>query len=86
MVHPDKEVQYDETRAYSEQFSLIFLTNFSVSYKINKKKSTHEFAVKLLNATNYKEYGGHEYNIKTGVIEPNRFAMSLPNIYYKVEF
>lgn len=86
MEHPDKEVQYDETKAYSRQFSPIFLTNFSVSYKINKKKCTHEFAVKLLNATNYKEYGGHEYNIKTGKIEVNRFAMSLPNIYYKVEF
>lgn len=86
LEHPDKEVQYDETRAYSQQFSPIFLTNFSLSYKMNKKKCTHEFAVKLLNATNYKEYGGHEYNLKTGKIEPNRFAMSLPNIYYKVEF
>lgn len=86
MEHPDKEVQYDETKAYSRQFSPIFLTNLSVSYKINKKKCTHEFAVKLLNATNYKEYGGHEYNIKTGKIEVNRFAMSLPNVYYKVEF
>ena len=86
LEHPDKEVQYDETRAYSQQFSPIFLTNFSVSYKRNKKKCTHEFAVKLLNATSYKEYAGHEYNLKTGKIEPNRFAMSLPNIYYKVEF
>lgn len=86
LEHPDKEVQYDETRAYSQQFSPIFLTNFSVSYKMNKKKCTHEFAVKLLNATSYKEYAGHEYNLKTGKIEPNRFAMSLPNIYYKVEF
>lgn len=86
LEHPDKEVQYDETRAYSQQFSPIFLTNFSLSYKMNKKKCTHEFAVKLLNATNYKEYAGHEYNLKTGKIEPNRFAMSLPNIYYKVEF
>ena len=33
-----------------------------------------------------KEHGGHEYNLKTGKIEVNRFAMSLPNIYYKVEF
>lgn len=86
LAHPDKEVQYDETRAYSKHFAPIFLTNFSVSYKINKKKSTHEFAVKLLNATNYEEHGGHEYNLKTGKIEVNRFAMSLPNIYYKVEF
>ncbi|WP_455672791.1 carboxypeptidase regulatory-like domain-containing protein [Phocaeicola sp.] len=86
MNHPDKEVQYDETRAYSKQFSPMFLTNFSVSYKINKKKSTHEFAVKLLNATGYKEHYGHEYNIKTGKIEENTGLTSLPNIYYKIEF
>lgn len=86
LEHPDKEVQFDETRANSQQFSPIFLTNISASYKINKKKCTHEFAVKLLNATGYEEYGGHLYNIKTGKIEVNRFAMSLPNIYYKIEF
>lgn len=84
--HPDKKVQYDETKAYSKQLSPVFLANISVSYKINKKRSTHEFAVKLLNATGYEEYGGHEYNIRTKKIEENRFAMSLPNIYYKVEF
>lgn len=86
LEHPDKEVQYDETKAYSKQLSPIVLTNISVSYKMNKKKCTHEFAVKLLNATGYEEYGGHLYNLKTGEIEVNRFAMSLPNIYYKIEF
>lgn len=86
LAHPDKEVQYDETRAYSKQLAPMFLTNFSVSYKINKKKSTHEFAVKLLNATGYEEYGGHLYNIKTHKIDENRYVTSLPNIYYKIEF
>lgn len=86
LEHPDKEVQYDEKKAYSKQLSPIFLTNISVSYKMNKKKCTHEFAVKLLNATGYEEYGGHLYNLKTDKIEMNRFAMSLPNIYYKIEF
>lgn len=42
--------------------------------------------MKLLNATNYEEYGGHVYNLKTKKIEANRYAMSLPNIYYKMEF
>lgn len=43
-------------------------------------------AVKLLNATNNEEYGGHAYNLKTKKIEANRYAMSLPDIYYKIEF
>lgn len=86
LEHPDKKVQYDETKAYSKQLAPIFLTNLSVSYKINKKKYTHEFAMKLLNANNYEEYGGHLYNLKTQKIEVNRYALSLPNIYYKIEF
>lgn len=86
MEHPDKEVQYDETKAYSKQYSPMLLTNFSVSYKINKKKSTHEIAVKLLNATGFKEHYGHEYNIKTSKIEERTNVTSLPNIYYKIEF
>lgn len=86
IAHPDREVQYDETRAYSKQFSPMFLTNFSVSYKVNKKKCTHEFAIKLLNATGYKEHYGHEYNIKTDKIEESTGTTSLPNIYYKIEF
>lgn len=86
MNHPDKTVQYDETRAYSKQYSPMFLLSFSASYKINKKKLSHEFALKMINATGYKEKYGHSYNFKTGEIKPNENAISLPNIYYKIEF
>lgn len=86
LAHPDHEVQYDETLAYSQQFSPIVLTNFSISYKMNRRRCTHEVAIKLINATNYKEFGGHGYNIRTGEIEVKRYAMSMPNLYYKMEF
>ena len=49
LKHPDKEVQYDETRAFSKQYSPMFIGNYTVSYRINKKKVSHEFAVKGLN-------------------------------------
>lgn len=86
MNHPDKTVQYDETRAYSKQYSPMFLLSFSASYKINKKRLSHEFALKMINATGYEEKYGYSYNFKTGKIEPNGNAISLPNIYYKIEF
>jgi hypothetical protein len=86
LAHPDKETQYDETKAYSKQFSPMCLANYTVSYRLNKKKVAHEFAIKSLNATGYKEYYGYEYNIKTGVIEPNRNKTSLMNISYKLDF
>lgn len=86
MVHPDKEVQYNEKNAYTEQFNPMFIADYSISYKINRRKTAHEFAIKGINATGYKEYYGHEYNLKTGIIEPNRHATSLINVSYKFDF
>lgn len=84
--HPDKETQYNENKAYSEQFSPMLVTNATVSFRMNKKKVSHEFAVKSLNTTGFKEYYGHQYNIRSGEIEPYRQATSIPNISYKLEF
>ncbi len=83
---PDKVVQHDETKAFTKQFSPMFIVNYTISYKINKKKVSHEFALKGLNATGCKEYYGHEYNFNTGEIKPLRSATALPNISYKLEF
>lgn len=86
MAHPDKEVQYDETRMYAEQFSPMFIGDFSISYKMNRKRVAHEFAIKSVNATKQKEYKEHKYNIQTGVIEPYRPETSMFNISYRIEF
>lgn len=86
LEHPDYEVQYDEHRAYARQFSPDFITNYTVSYKINRRKVAHEFAIKAINAGNCKEYYGHQYNLKTGIIEPEKHATTLTNFSYKLEF
>ncbi len=86
LAHPDKETQYDETRAYSKQLSPMFLANYTLSYRMNRNKVSHEFAVKGMNATGYKEYFGHEYNLKTGVIEPRRLKNAIFNITYRLDF
>ncbi len=83
---PDGFVQYDESQAFSRQHSPVFLSNFSVSYRINRKRVAHEFAVQVLNATGYKEFDGHVYNIKKGAIEENRQATVLMNVSYKIGF
>ncbi len=77
---------YDENNAFEEQLSPSLLGHFTVSYKINLKHISHEFAVKMLNVTGYKEYYGHRYNFKTKTVEENREATIIPNISYKIEF
>ena len=86
MAHLDQDTKYDETRAFSNQFSPIFLLNYSISYRMNRTKVSHEFAIKGLNATNTKEYYGFDYNIKNNKIEANKEATSLFNILYRLDF
>ncbi|MFV0417438.1 MAG: TonB-dependent receptor [Dysgonomonas sp.] len=83
---PDKLVQYDETKAFSKQLSPMLLANSSISYKINKKKISHEFAFQVVNLGRAKEYYGHDYNTKTNSIEENYGKTVLTNISYKIQF
>ena len=54
--------------------------------RINKKKVSHEFAVKGLNFMGTKEHYGHEYNVKTGKIDATDGSTVLTNVSYKLEF
>lgn len=81
---PDKWVQYDEKRAFSKQFDPILMFHYTVSYRINRKGKSHEFAIKTLSPG--KEYYGHSYNYKTGRIDSDREKGGLSNISYKFEF
>ncbi len=86
LAHPDKEVQYDETQVYAKQFSPMFIGDFSICYKMNRKRVAHEFAIKSVNATNQKEYVEHRYNVRTRQIEPYMNATSMFNVSYRIEF
>lgn len=84
LADPDKLVQYDEHRAYSKQFDPIFMLHYTVSYRINLKGKSHEFAIKVMSTG--KEYYGHSYNYKTGKIDADRQDGGISNISYKFEF
>lgn len=81
-----REVIFDERLAYSEQLKPVLWADFSVYYRINSRKTSHEFGLKWLNATFYDEYLGHEYNFKTGRVEEYRDGICMPNLYYKISF
>ena len=85
-ARPDKEVQYDESRAFSKQLPAAFIAHFTVSYKINRKHFAHEIALKMLNATFYDEYMGHSYNYKTHGIDKIYEGINVPNLSYKIAF
>ncbi len=81
-----KDVVYDETRAFSKQSDPILNASFTVSYKVNKKSVSHEFALKVLNATGQPDFYGYHYNLVKHSIDKDLATVVLPNLSYKIQF
>lgn len=87
LANPTHEVQYFEDQTYEKEHHPMTIFHYTVSYRINRPKVSHEFAVKHINASYTKNrYDEHYYNYKNGKIEPYEFSFSLPNVSYRVEF
>ena len=81
-----QNVVFDDTRAFTKQIDPSFIAHFTASYRINKKKVSHELALKVLNATNYGDLRGFKYNFKNQTVDEYREAIMIPNLSYKIEF
>jgi hypothetical protein len=79
-------VVFDETRAFSSQFPAALTSDITLSYKINKRKTSHEFALKILNIGGYTGQYGYIYNEKLQAVEKLSVIGILPNISYKIQF
>lgn len=82
----EKDIIFDETRAYSKQFSPAFTVDLGISYKLNKRRVSHEFGLQLLNLTGYTGQHGYQYNERKKEIEKIDVSNMLPNVSYKVQF
>jgi hypothetical protein len=80
------EVVTDETRAFDKQILPPFTAHFTALYRINRKKTSHEFALKIINLTQYKDFQGFQYNVQTGKVDEQREVIFIPNLSWKVEF
>jgi hypothetical protein len=80
-----RNLVYNNSRAYDVQHPTDFLCHFNIGYKINRNKLSHEIALQVINLTGSKEYLYH-YNYRTDKPELMEGTVTLPNIYYKIEF
>jgi len=81
-----KDIIYDESQAFSKQYLPALTSDFSISYKRNRKNVSHEFALKILNLTGYTGQHGYQYNEQTQKIEKINVVGILYNISYKIQF
>ena len=81
-----KDIVLDETKAFSKKFNPILNGDFSVSYRINKRKVSHEFSIKMLNVGVKTGMYFYEYNEKDRYIKKIDGIGLIPNISYKIYF
>lgn len=82
----EHDIVFDETQAYSKRFNPSINGDISLSFRINKKRVSHEFSLKMLNVGMTTGMHFYKYNEKTDVIEEKDGVGMIPNISYKVYF
>jgi hypothetical protein len=91
LVDTEKSAQtgttvYSEKDAYTQQQSAYFRTDLKISYKINRKKLTHEIAIDLQNITNHQNIFQQSFNPRTGKVNTTYQQGFLPIPFYRLTF
>lgn len=85
-THAAQDIVFDETKAFSVQSPSTLNVHFTASYKINKKNTSQEWALKILNVTGQSDFDGFKYNSKNKSIDKDVTSIVIPNLSYKIEF
>lgn len=76
----------DNTKVYQGQYPDYWRTDVSLSYKINKNKSTWSFGGDIQNATNRSNIISQYYELSSKSIKNNYALPRIPIIFARVEF
>ncbi len=80
------EIMFEESRAYSQQFKTALNGDLSINYRINKKKVSHEFSLKILNVGMSTGMFFYEYQENLREIKKENGTGLIPNLSYKIYF
>ena len=77
---------YKEDEAMALQFSPTNILDLTVSYKINCKKVSHTIAFEGVNILQHETPYAERFDFATGELRVDKSGISLPNIYYRIDF
>ena len=77
---------YKEHEAMSLRFSPTKLLDLTVSYKINRNKVSHTIAFEGVNILQHEAPYAERYDFGTGQLRIDKSGISLPNIFYRIDF
>lgn len=77
---------YDWGNAYKNRFNDYFKINCRVTYKINRNKLNHEFAIEVANVTNHRNIYAQFWDVKEERLKTiNQFGF-FPIMLYRIQF
>lgn len=82
----EHDIVFDESKAYSERFKPAMNGDISISFRMNKKRISHEFSLKILNLGMKTGMHFYQYNEKENKIERKDGIGLIPNFSYKIYF
>ena len=77
---------YYEDEAFTLTGDNVFIANFALTYRIDKKRFSQELKIDIQNITNNQAVIRQEYNDQTGKIESSKQLPLLPVIIYTISF
>ncbi len=84
--HNEREVFYDEARAFSRQEPNVLYADVTIEYRKNRQNISTVWSLQMINVTGYQEFYGYRYNLRENTIEEERATIIIPNLSYKIEF
>ena len=78
--------EYDWSRAYVDRYDDYFRTDLRLSFKLNGKKISQEWAIDLQNLTNNKNIYSESYNPRTQSISTDYQTGFFPMFLYRIRF
>lgn len=76
----------DYSKNYDSKYDDIFITNLGVTYRVNRKKVTHEVKLDIQNLTNNQGTVGSYYDSENQKIEEYHQLSLIPNLMYILKF
>ena len=82
----DEETVFDMDNAFGAKGDDVFFMNLGITYRVNRKKVTHEVKLDVQNVTNNQAAVGRYYNPDKQKVEEYYQLSLIPNLMYIIKF
>jgi hypothetical protein len=80
------DVVYDEVHAFANRKPETYYLDFTATWQRNKPRFSSTWSLQFVNLLFQKEFYGYRYNLRTHGVDPQKEAVVIPNISYKINF